>query len=63
MAIKHFFRPNLLVKIPKTEFPIKPPHMDKLAIHEASSIEIFLRDGSGDSSDVSKLTLGLVQPL
>lgn len=61
VKIMGFFRPNIFAMKPQKMLPIKPPTDKSDAIHEASSI-VILPDDNGESSDISKMMLGIIQP-
>lgn len=59
--INGHFLPKRLVINPKMIFPKIPPKNPRDTTHDASSI-VILPDGSGVSSDINKIILGLAHP-
>lgn len=61
VKIKGNLRPKAFVINPKKILPMKPPKLKSDATQEASSM-VILPDGSGVSSDVSRIILGEGHP-
>lgn len=62
MNTNGIFRPKWFVMIPKTMFPMNPPTLERLAIHDPSSI-VMAPDGKGDSfSELRTKSAELVHP-